>query len=278
MPSTRPHLTVQAASLPADGKLGQDRHFIGEDFVIVLDGASSPVPDDRDGGWYADVLGADIQTRLVRSGSLDLRRVLAESIASITDRYQLLPGRSPSSTVAIARWDATHLHALVLGDSPLIAQANSGAILQLRDDRLAKVAQTERETYRAALRRGGGYGEAHRRHLRHVVQVERSYRNQPGGYWIAEATPNAARHAVHARLPLADLQLALLITDGVSCGVEQYHFPDTWPSAFDFISAQGLDHLLRAIYEIEAADRSGACWPRSKPHDDKTACLITRAT
>lgn len=274
MPSTYPRVTVKAASLPADGQLGQDRHFIGDDFVIVLDGASSPIPSDRNGGWYAEVLGADLSDRLLHSASTDLRGVLNESIANVARRYDLQPGKAPSSTVAIARWDTAHLHAMVLGDSSLIAQTRSGATLQLRDNRLASVARAERETYRNALRHGEGYGQAHRRYLRRLVEVEHAHRNQLGGYWIAEAEPEAATHAVRARWALDEITAVLVVTDGASRGIEQYHVLQTWQDAFRFIRDQSLDRLLELVHESEERDENGQRWPRSKIHDDKTAVLI----
>lgn len=278
MPSTHPRVTIEAASLPADGKLGQDRHFIGDDFVIVLDGASSPTPGDRDGGWYADVLGKDLSSRLSHGGSVDLPKALANSIADVTDRYRLRPGRSPSSTVAIARWDCQHLHGLVLGDSPIMAGTASGSVLQLRDDRLASIASEERAAYRDGLRNGHGYGDEHHSHLVCLRDAERRYRNQPEGYWIAEATPEAANHAINAIWPLADLRYILIATDGVSRGIEQYQVPASWGEAYNLMRRRGPNHLLRIIHEAENADKNGQRWPRSKRHDDKTVVAVTFAT
>ncbi|NDL57916.1 hypothetical protein [Phytoactinopolyspora mesophila] len=39
--------------------------------------------------------------------------------------------------------------------------------------------------------------------------------------------------------------------------------------------SEGLDALLDHIHHTETTDPHGQRWPRSKPHDDKTAALVT---
>ncbi len=63
-------------------------------------------------------------------------------------------------------------------------------------DRLSRVGQAARARCREHLRAGHGYGAGLRRMLE-ALQVEQAkYRNQPGWYWIAEADPDAAEHAL----------------------------------------------------------------------------------
>src|SRR3954447_17661308 len=94
--------TVRTAERRGPDRPSEDRIFTTENAVIVLDGASQPDYSEHDGGWLAETLGEELVRRL--SGTEDdLGRILANGIATIAERYDLLPGRAPSTTVAIVR-------------------------------------------------------------------------------------------------------------------------------------------------------------------------------
>ena len=238
--------------------------------VAVLDGASAPDPAERDGGWYADQLAGQLASRL--EGPYDLGTVLADAIAAVTSEHRLVPGRSPSSTVTLLRWDAEQVEALVLGDSPLVVVTAAG-IEVLVDERLAAVAPAQRVAYHDRLAAGGGYDDGHRDLLRALVGEQRRHRNRPDGYWIAEAAPAAAGHALTRRWPAAEVRAALLVSDGVSRGVGRA-VPD-WAAALDLVDRHGPDALLDAVRAPERADPDGRAWPRAKAYDDQALVHVT---
>lgn len=238
--------------------------------VAVLDGASAPDPADRDGGWYAGVLAAELADRLGRPH--DLATVLGDSIAAVTSAYRLVPGSAPSSTVTLLRWDTETVEGLVLGDSPLVVWTDRGPEV-LVDERLETVAPAQRVAYHDRLAAGGGYDAAHRELLRALVGEQRRHRNRAGGYWIAEATPAAARQALTRTWPAARVRTALLASDGVSRGIGRA-VPD-WSAALALVTAGGPQALLDAVRAPEHADPHGRRWPRSKPHDDQALAVIT---
>lgn len=274
MPTTHTQLVDIRAADRAGGSANQDRHYILDRCVIVLDGASSPDPSSPDGGWYADSLGNELRQRLAERPDADLTQTLFDAIATVASLAALIPGTAPSSTVAIFRWSNTTAEAFVLGDSPIIVNTVDG-IESVRDDRLADIAGAERHAYQDALRRGHGYGPDHRQHLRKLVDEQRAHRNRPNGYWIAEATPEAAEHARHEQWDMRRLGAALIVTDGVSRGVDQLGTPASWPQAFELANNHGPESLIDRIHDAEATDPDGERWPRSKRHDDKTVVLVT---
>lgn len=261
---------VAVAERAAGTRPSQDRIVRLRTAVAVLDGASAPEESEQDGGWYADQLAGQLATRL--DGPYDLGTVLADSIAAVTSDHRLVPGRSPSSTVTLLRWDAEHVEGLVLGDSPLVVATAAGPEV-LVDDRLEAVAPMQRVAYHDRLARGGGYDEGHRELLRELVGEQRRHRNRPDGYWIAEAAPLAARHALTRRWPAQDVRAALLASDGVSRGIGRA-VPD-WAAAFALVERHGPDALLDAVRGPERADPDGRAWPRSKPYDDQALIAIT---
>ncbi len=273
MPSTNTRVTVRTAERPRPDRPSEDRIFTTTNAVIVLDGASQPDGGGhRDGGWLADTLGREIQRRLT-DGPDDLTKIAARSIATVADRYQLTPGSGPSTTVSIVRWNGNEVEALVLGDSPVVALTRDGGIHQLRDDRLHRVGVHQRRR----LHTEGGSDEERQAIWRDLVHAERSHRNQPGGYWIAEADPDAGRHAFRAQWHRDDLAAVLVMTDGVSAGVDRYGTPADWHTAITIARADP-EQLVALVHDAEDTDADCTRWPRSKRYDDKALAVIEFAT
>lgn len=239
--------------------------------VAVLDGATSLRPTARTGGWYARNLAEALRPRL-RSPA-DLADVLAESIAEVSEAYGLRPGASPSSTVSLMRWDATSVQALVLADSPIVVFTAAGEH-PVTDDRLANLGTAGRNQYRDRLRSGGGFGDEHLAALRASVDRTGQLRNVEGGFWVAEASPEAAYRARRAQWPRAEVTAAVMASDGVSCGVDDYGIYSDWSSLLSEAESAGTHHVLDTVRAAEMADPDGQRWPRPKRHDDQALVVI----
>jgi hypothetical protein len=261
---------VRAAERAAGDRPSQDRVVLLPSAVAVLDGASAVDASARDGGWYAEVLAEELAARL--ESDLDLRTVLADAISAVTTRHRLVPGGSPSSTVTVLRWGPEVLEGLVLGDSPLVVVHRDGRVEVVVDERLQTVAPAQRVAYHDRLAAGGGYDDGHRDLLRALVGEQRRHRNAPGGYWIAEASPAAAREALVRRWSTSDVTVALLASDGVSRGLG--HPFDGWPALVAVATTAGPQAVLDAVRAAEDADPDGARWARSKRHDDQALVLV----
>ncbi|QFZ21341.1 protein phosphatase 2C domain-containing protein [Saccharothrix syringae] len=249
----------------------EDHVVVLDHAVVVLDGATNLTPGARSGGWYAGVLADELARRLGAAPGADLADVLAGAIRAVAAAEGLVPGASPSSTVAVARWTDERVDALVLADSPVVA-FGPGGVRVLADDHLRRLPRS-RHTYRDRLRTGGGYGDAHLEALRAGMTRTSRYRNTPGGFWVAEADPGAARHASRASWARDEVDALLLATDGVSCGVDDYGLFD-WPQALDLARREGPAAVLAAVRQAEADDPDGARWPRAKRHDDQALVLV----
>lgn len=219
--------------------------------VVLLDGATEFRDDLPSGGWYATRLAERLDARLRARPDADLAGALAAAITDVATAHGLRPGHSPSSTVAMLRWTGEAVDALVLGDSPVIAFGQSGTDI-VADDRAL------------ALRRSGA--------LRTREAVNRR-RNSEGGFWVAEADPAAARHALVRRWPLDSVDAVLLATDGAAVGVDTYGLFD-WAEVLDLARRKGAATVLDAVREAEHTDPHATRWPRSKRHDDQALALI----
>lgn len=261
MPSTPPRVTIRTAERPGSpDKPSEDRIFTTDNAVIVLDGASQPEQTERNGGWLAEQLGSTLAGHLGAHPAEDLADALAWSIATVADTFGLVPGDSPSTTVAILRWTDDTLDALVLCDSPIVVATRDDKVELVEDTRLAGVTARLKPSNRLISDDPDGWSK--------LVAGQRKQRNHPGGYWVAEASPAAAHNAVRATWPTGRVLAVAAMTDGVSIGVERYGHPPDWKSAVA-LAAQDPHLLVDAIHLAEASDPFCERWHRSKVHDDK---------
>jgi hypothetical protein len=236
----------------------------------MLDGASAFAPVPVDPSDYADRLSDNITDRL--DPESDLRGVLADAIAETVAELGLHPGASPSSTVTILRETGGYVDCLVLGDNLVVLPDH-----MITDDRMGHVGIRQRERYRARLQAGHGYDAWHTRILRELQAEQARYRNQPDGYWIAEADPEAAKHAIISRYPMASVPWAVLATDGAYKPMRHLGMGE-WPDLRD-ASSDDLALLLKQCHAWEVdADPDGRKLPRAKRHDDKSLAVAAFAT
>lgn len=261
-------LQVSSAQLPATS--GDDRLVVTDNAIIVLDGATAHDPAMPSAGEYVDRLAAELAGSIEEA--MPLAEVLAQSISRTTEALGITPGLAPSSTVALVRIGPDAVNALILGDSSVIVGRRGGEVASYTDDRLAQLNLPEAELYRRFLSFGWGYSGRHRKILEDLQIAERARRNRPGGYWIAEADPQAAEHALLVRCPRDDLSWIVVATDGVTDLLPPLGL--TWPDIADMSTPQ-LVVLLDRIQTWEAeADPDGQAFPRAKRHDDKTVAVL----
>ncbi|WP_236789856.1 hypothetical protein [Amycolatopsis sp. GM8] len=229
----------------------EDHVIVLDNAVVLLDGATAPRPDLPAGGWYAGLLAAALADVLRAKPDEELRALLSVAIAEVAQAHGLRAGASPSSTVAILRWGNDFVDGLVLADSPIVAFGPGGAD-PLTDDRLARL-------------RLAGY-------LNTTADVQ-ALRNKPDGFWVAEADPDAAAHALCRSWPRDGVDAVLLASDGVSVAVDDYGIFD-WPHVLTTARDHGLLSVLEAVRTAESADPDGERWPRAKRHDDQALVLV----
>ncbi|WP_313663680.1 hypothetical protein [Cellulosimicrobium cellulans] len=260
-------MRVATAMLP-DARSSQDRIFTTQNAVIILDGASAFVPVKVSPTTYVDTLGRLLVEGLAAEPEGQLTDLLAQAIEESVFLLDLQPGSSPSSTVAIARIRTGEVDLLVLGDTAIATP--SGVVI---DNRLSTIAEEERQDYRARLLNGWGYDKTHAELLRKLQAEQARYRNVAGGYWIAEATPDASAHALCSTLPLTANSWLVLATDGAYRPLLHLGRED-W-SSIATRDERELHDLLLEIESWEAtADPNGIAHPRAKRHDDKAIATV----
>jgi hypothetical protein len=230
-----------------------------------------PQPPGQDGGWYARLLGSAL-TELLPGRDQALTSAVSQAIEKVREVHGLTPGNSPSCTVALIRWDESEgtLEALALADSPIVVYMKSGAVDVLIDDRLSKVGVEEHARIHNFLREGRGFaGDEFSALVRALQLVELPLRNHEDGFWVAEAAPSAAEHAIFRSWPLEDVTDAIALSDGAAAGVCMYA-QQSWRDLLALVRSSGPGALLQTVHAVEEGDPDGQRWPRAKRHDDKT--------
>ncbi|WP_378733675.1 hypothetical protein [Nocardia brasiliensis] len=261
-------MNIATAQLPA--RSGDDRVLVSANWIAMLDGATAFDPTVPPASTYVDVLAGELRRRL--DSDQDLQTVLSDAITATAGLLRLQRGHAPSSTVSLLRTNGETVDLLVLGDSP-IAVGHDGSHDLITDRRIAELNLPESEQYKRRLAAGGGYDEHHHNLLRSLQRKQREHRNQPGGYWIAEADPSAANHAVVANYRLDEIDWVVLATDGASNPLR--HLNVSWAEVAP-MDAHSLARLLtRCQRWEEEVDPCGRLQPRSKRHDDKSIAVAT---
>ncbi|WP_157172004.1 hypothetical protein [Nocardia higoensis] len=165
----------------------------------MLDGATTHHPDIPTASGYVDTLGPELTTRL--GHGTPPRVAVGEAIHTTAEKLRLQPGASPSSTIAVVHVGPDIVTALLLGDSSVIVGTKDGNVEVHSDDRLHALSASLSDRYRRRLAAGSGYDRTHHELLRDLQQHQRSHRNRTGSYWIAEADPAAADHALEFAYP-----------------------------------------------------------------------------
>ncbi|GAB1821687.1 protein phosphatase 2C domain-containing protein [Herbidospora sp. RD11066] len=247
---------ISYESRPAPHRRNEDFVVSGPTWVAVLDGATAPGGVDsgcvHDVPWLVAQLAGHLARGLTARRESPLTEVLEQAIRSTMDAHggtcDLTNPDSPSSTVTIVRRREDLIDYLVLCDSPLVLRRSDGTLTVVDDDR------TER------LPGGRPY----------TLELVRSLRNRPGGFWVASTRPEAAGEALTGTIDADRVSGVLLMTDGVGRLVQW--FGRSWGDLVDLAESHGPGAL---IDQVRAEERDHEPPHRAKRHDDATAAWVT---
>ena len=253
-------------ALPAEpGLESEDACAIGDGIVVVVDGAGLPKSSRRGCGhavaWYARMLAEAFRVRLeTRATSMSdaLAGAISEVTASHAETCDLSQG-SPSATVAAWRLIGDDVEHLVLCDASIVLIEADGTPREITDDRIDAAVQRRA----AQLAAAAGVAEA-TAEMRFAALDQ--MRNVDGGFWCAHTDPNAARHALTGRTPVAELRAIVAASDGGTRGFQRFG-----AHSLDRFAALASDGRLAEIAaQIRAAEDAAGPLPFTKPHDDIT--------
>lgn len=265
------------ASNPGDvSKPNEDWCLVTPTFAVVLDGVSSPAGTADSGcqhgtPWYVRQLGSTLARYSSTASDLPLDDMLAYAIEDVRREHgsgcDLGSPDTPAATVVMFREGDGVYDYLVLSDSALIMDVGGG-LMVVTDPRADAAAPEEQ---RRVFEHPVGSAE-HAASLAQMVAAQRQLRNREGGYWVAAAQSEAARHAKTGWVQDDAFGGALAVSDGVTRLRDWGAF--TWEGMLSFARENGPEGLIGAVRHIEAHDVAGTRYPRFRSSDDATAVLI----
>lgn len=239
--------------------------------IAVLDGATARTGTGCVHGvaWYATKLGAAVASH-ADDQDVPLPDALAAAIADVAALHPACdlthPG-SPSAAAAIVRVGDDTVEYLVLGDVSVIADVG-GQVESVTDDRVSRTATDQRAE---ADRHPIGSPEKAAA-LLSMKPFELAARNQDGGYWVAEADPGAARHAITGDFARKDVARMAVVTDGAMRAAAFGLMSTT--GLLDTLDRYGPASLIDQVRNAERSDPLGVRWPRNKRSDDATVVYV----
>lgn len=270
-------MQIQVATLPGrDDKPNEDFAGALPSAAVLLDGAGGPseMPSGCAHGtsWYVRQLGARLLADMETSPDRELPDILAAGIETVSGLHRgtcdlSAPG-TPATVVVMARERAGEFEYLVLGDSTIVIETETGLTV-VTDRRIDDVASEERK---AMEELPTGTPEHQAARIR-FVSLQREMRNRPGGYWTASTDPRAAYEALTGSVPLAAVLRASLLSDGTTRFTE--FGLGTWGELQGILDLWGPAAVFSRIREAEAGDPSGSRWPRAKRRDDVAVVHFT---
>jgi hypothetical protein len=255
---------------------------VNEDFaaatanaVVLLDGAGLLTLDEgvcRHGvAWYVRQLGSTLLAGMLDRPDRGLTGILADSIGHVAASHQatcdLGHAGTPSATVVMLDVYDKVIRYLVLADSVLLINGPEGQQV-VTDSREAVIGRRFRGPMDAVPAGTSAHDDARRNYVERL----RSFRNRPGGFWVAAADPRAATEAITGSASARSVESAMLLSDGASRLVDRFHLA-TWQDVSTLVARSGGHALIDAVRRAERSDLRGQRWPRGKVHDDATVVL-----
>jgi len=150
--------------------------------------------------------------------------------------------------VAMLRLSNGSVEYLVLGDAVLVLDLHERNPLVVHDPRELTIS----ESYRPALEAAGPGTEAYQG----ILNELRARRNRPGGFWVAKDDPRAADEALTGSCPIAELDGAVLLSNGASRVVDPYGLLD-WRACMQVLHSTGPHAFLRRLRQHEEGRPDG---------------------
>lgn len=253
---------------------GRNEDWVGatSNLAIVLDGLSEGAETGCRHGtpWFVRELGSEL-LHLAGDPNESLQNALAQAIINVAESHCQTcdlghPG-SPCTTVAILRESGDALDYLVLSDSMIVFDIATGPLV-ISDRSVESVATGETAAAYSVAANDPAHAELHHA----VINAQQLMRNQPGGYWVAQSDPAAARHARSDSVRAEEVRSALVLSDGAARAVVDFGALN-WPELIAAGEKGGPQEIIQLTRQLEVQDAEGKKWRRYKQFDDASVIL-----
>lgn len=249
----------------------EDAVVVAPGLAVVTDGAG--VPKRYRSGcrhevtWYSHRLAAAF-AELLADPAVSMRQGLVSAIAQVRDLHDEtcdLAAGSPSATVAAFRVHQDRVEYLVQCDAAIGIVRREGSA-ELVTDRLIERVGPMKATRHQGLLAAGLAPDAAALAANDWIE---SLRNQPGGFWIPQADPAVAQHAITGTLSIAEVAAIVAMSDGITRAVERLGLH----TEASLVEALATGPSTEVVADIRAAEADGTQRP-GKQHDDVAVAVL----
>lgn len=263
----------------------EDACYANDKFLIVCDGASSlskinHLDPISDAAWFSHFLTREIARQNDDANSLS--DLLAEICRQAGELYPQAPKEDmPSAAIAILRRnDLTgQFDWLVLGDCTLMMeieepdQEKEDRILCIRDETIAAFDDLAISQMQKLADQKHEPLLSQRPFVHEILTRNRSLKNKPEGYAIADLT-DAWQEMEHAgSIPISSLKRAALFSDGF-LQLQEFRYLDN--TAFLETIFADPEKAMDDLHELQEQDAACEKLPRLKKRDDTTLVTASR--
>lgn len=250
------------------GGWGEDRLFISENAVGVIDGSSpiSVVPIGEyhsQAEWLADNLANEFKRRMGIYPP-NLCKYVTESLRNSDDfaSVDLAKENLPCVTFGGISCYLSTVTGYVLSDCTIIFERKDGTLEVLTDNRIKKFSNKTKEVRKLALEHGEDVTKA----VKSQMTANRQAMNTDGGFWTVSLYGDYWDEFVHKSFHVGDLKRCLIMSDGF-----ERVFVEGLLSYEDVLSGKvSLRSALKILRTWENSSRS----TEVKRSDDASAILV----
>ena len=271
-------LSLSVAGDPAGAN--EDALAVTASSLIMIDGATgltagrmSDWPSDA--RWFAHGLAVLLRGRLDQAAPI--ASILRTCIEDLREEYGR-PDRveiGPSACVLIARVSGANLEVYSLGDCLALIGRHDGDVTAIRDDAVSKLDAVVMMQLQA-LRGDRSLAEA-KPLVAELLVANRTRRNTPQGYWIADLSADGVDHALTFTARVDEIRDIALMTDGFAAALDVVGSVGSAAELLEQLRSDGPDVVMTALSEVLRSDPECVIHPRLKPMDDSSVIIAALA-
>ena len=250
------------------GDWGEDRLFIGDKSIGVIDGATPISATPLKGyhsqaEWLADKLAKGLKTCpfvFIPHACMCITDSLCEDEDFLN--LNLTKENYPSATFAGISQFYERITAFVLSDCVVVFEMNDGTLEVVTDNRIKKFSSKTIEVRKRALELGKDVTKA----VKTQMTANRQAMNTRGGFWTVSLYGSYWKEFAHKSFNVSELKRCLIMSDGF-----ERVFSNRLVSFQDVLSGKvSLSSALKTLRDWEDSNESSEV----KRHDDATAILV----
>lgn len=252
----------------------EDDYLIGDNYVIVLDGASghSMIPKHgfaTNAMWLNDHIKSYAQNNLNKDISSE--QFLNDLFAYLNEQYcELDSDFEASSGMVLYRKLNDCLEVTSLGDLTTLVKKKDGSVIEIQDYRIKENDDKLRDEIKAYARHMKIPFLEAKLNFKDKFRKNRTMKNKPNGYSVVSTEGNISSIYVQVIFDLDEINSLKIMTDGAYEYLDTMKLCDTNKQLMVLSDQQIIDNLRRAQKIDIRCEKN----KRFKTHDDATIVKI----